>query len=79
MRERFVAPQKLKALRQAQAAHARAVRAAKRAAHQNGHLIHLELERKDALLLFEVLDPMGDERAVKLRRQLVALAFGQPQ
>lgn len=67
---------KLKALRQAQAAHARAVRAAKRAAHQNGHLLTLELERTDAVLLFAVLDGMGDERAQKIRRQIVALALG---
>lgn len=71
-----MSPRKLKALRQAQAAHARAVRAARKAAHQNGHLLHLELERTDALLLFTVLDGMGDERAAKIRSRLVAMAFG---
>lgn len=71
-----MAPKQLKALRQAQAAHARAVRAARKAAQRSAHVLSLELERTDALLLFKVLDGMGDERATKIRQQLVALAFG---
>jgi hypothetical protein len=68
-------------MRQAQAAHARAARAAKRAAAQeaapqrNGRLA-LDLERADARWLYDLLEEQSDVRAVSIRRQLVTQAFG---
>jgi arginine repressor len=57
-------------------AHARAVRAAKRAAAQNHH-IPLRLTPGEAAFLHDVLDELQDERATAIRRQLVALAFAK--
>lgn len=53
---------------------ARAVKAAKR--HLASRPIVLELNRADAQWLLEHVDGEGHETAVKIRRALVAQAFG---
>lgn len=63
--------------RQQLMAHARAVKAAKRAAARlQTPPFQLPLERGDVRFLYELLDGAGDERAVTLRRRLVDLALG---
>ena len=62
-----------RAILAANAARAREAKAVKRAS-TNGHL-HLTLERTEGRFLHDVLDGMGHESAVKIRRALLDQAF----
>ncbi len=55
------------------AARAREAKALKRAG-TNGHL-HLELDRNEGRFLHDVLEGMGHESAIKIRRALLDQAF----